>query len=268
MKTRKKLTFTLLTLVLASAYLISGCKADNSAQPETSNKNSLVLTNDSVNCAFITFPADEITTAEVDMIKYMREEEKLARDVYTTLSAQYTLPIYKNIAKSEQRHMDIVLCLLDHYNIADPASDEIGIFNNSELQELYNNLIAQGSVSLIDALTVGATIEDVDIHDLNLYSGQTENEAITTVFDILNCGSANHMRAFSRQLTKNNIVYTPQFISQNEYDAIIAGNNVQCGNCKGNGNGVGKGNGNGGGKGNGKGNGNRNGNCDGSGKRN
>jgi hypothetical protein len=267
MKTHKKLTFTLLTLAFASAYLISGCKADNSTQPATSNKNSLVLTNDSVNCAFITFPADEITAEEVDMIKYMREEEKLARDVYTTLSTQYTLPIYKNIAQSEQRHMDFVLCLVNHYNIADPASDEIGIFDNSELQELYNNLIAQGSVSLIDALTVGATIEDTDIHDLNQYIGQTENEAITTVFDILNCGSSNHMRAFSRQLTRNNIVYIPQYISQNEYDTIVAGNNVPCGNCKGNGNGAGKGNGKGNGKGKGNGNENRNGNCDGSGKR-
>ena len=131
MRIHKKLTFTLLTLVFASAYLAGGCKAENSSQPETTNKNAVVLTNDSINCTFITFPADEITTAEVDMIKYMREEEKLARDVYTTFSAQYTLPVFKNIPQSEQRHMDFILCLLNQYNITDPASDEIGVFNNS-----------------------------------------------------------------------------------------------------------------------------------------
>lgn len=266
MKTRKNLTIKFLTLLLASAALVSGCKADNSTQPETNTKNTLVLVNDSVDCAFITFPTGEITSEEVDMVKHMREEEKLARDVYTTLSAQYRLPVFLNISKSEQRHMDLVLCLLNHYNIADPASAEMGVFNNPELQEMYNSLIAQGSVSLIDALKVGATIEDLDISDLNQYTQQTENEAIIAVFDILNCGSSNHMRAFSKQLTKNNIEYVPQSISQNEYDAIIAGNNVACGNCKGNG--KGKGGGKGKGKGNNKGKGNHKGNCDGSGNRN
>jgi hypothetical protein len=263
MMTRKAVTFAFFTLVFVSSYLVSGCKEDNSTQLEADIKNATATpSSDSMNCSFIVFPSDEITTTEIEMIKYMREEEKLARDVYTILSAQYTLPIFKNIAKSEQKHMDLVLCLLNHYNILDPASEEIGVFNNSELQEIYGNLIARGSVSLIDALTVGATIEDLDIHDLDIDLSQTENEAIVTVFEILKCGSGNHMRAFSKLLSKNETNYTPEFITQEEYDAILNSTNKPCGDCNGSGNG--KGNGKGKGKGNRNGSGN--GDCDGRGK--
>lgn len=241
MKTSKVVTFAFLTLAFASANIVSGCKEDNSAQPINDTKSVVVTMADSLDCSCIINPSAEISIEEADMLKYMREEEKLARDVYTTLSAQYSLPVFKNIAKSEQWHMDRVLCLLNYYNLEDPASAEIGVFNNQGLQELYNSLIAQGSTSLIDALTVGATIEDTDIHDLNQYIGQTENEAIITIFQHLACGSGNHMRAFSRLLTKNDVVYRPQFISQDEYDAILSSANGPCGIGNGNGNGFGNG---------------------------
>ncbi len=258
MKTPKGLSLAILTLTFASIYLVSGCSEDNSVQPESDLKNSLETeVVDSANCSFIVFPTVDITDEEVDMIKYMREEEKLARDVYTTLSAQHTLPVFVNISKSEQKHMDLILCLINHYNITDPASEDIGVFINSELQELYNSLIAQGSVSLTEALTVGATIEDLDIHDLDEKLLYTENEAIISVFETLICGSNNHMRAFSRLLNKNETSYTPQFISQEKYDEIISSSNMPCGNCNGTGNGNGQGNGNG--------NGNGNGECDGGG---
>lgn len=250
MKTNRAFTFAFLLTLFAASNFVSGCKEEGTAQPISDTK-SITANNstDTINCTCIINPSAEISIEEADMLKYMREEEKLARDVYTTLSAQYSVPVFANIAKSEQRHMDRVLCLLKYYNIDDPASAEIGIFNNQDLQELYNSLIAQGSTSLINALTVGATIEDADIHDLNQYVGQTENEAIITIFNHLACGSGNHMRAFSRLLNRNDVVYTPQFISQDEYNTILSAENKPCGNRNGNG------------KGNGKGNGYGNGNC-------
>ena len=151
--------------------------------------------------------------------------------------------------------MDRVLCLLEHYGIEDPASPEIGVFSNPDLQLLYDNLVEQGSASLIDAFTVGATIEDVDIYDLQEYVTQTENEAILTIFGHLTCGSRNHMRSFSALLENQQVTYTPQYISQEEYDAIISSGHEFCGNGNGNG---GNGNGNGG-----NGNGNGSGNCNG-----
>ena len=61
-----------------------------------------------------------------DDMKFMREEEKLARDVYATLydfhlDKGLTLTVCDNIAYSEQRHMDAMKQLLDNYDIADSA---------------------------------------------------------------------------------------------------------------------------------------------------
>jgi len=248
MKINRAITFALLLILFAATNFVSGCKEEGTAQPINGTKSIAATNNaDTLNCNCIINPSAEISSEEVAMLKYMMEEEKLARDVYTTFSSEYSLPIFANIAKSEQHHMDRVLCLLKYYTIEGAASAETGVFNNPELQELYNNLIAQGSVSLVDALTVGATIEDVDIHDLNLYTQQTENEAIITVFKHLACGSGNHMRAFSRLLSKNDVVYTPQFISQDEYNTLLSAENKPCGNRTGNGkqnwNGKGKGKG-------------------------
>jgi len=170
----------------------------------------------------------ELTQAEKDMLLQMREEEKLAHDVYVYMYNLYGLNIFNNISNSEQIHMGKVLELLNKYGLEDPALPNPGEFSSQELQDLYNQLIAQGEISLIDALKVGATIEDLDIYDLEEFSTQTENSDILAVFDNLSCGSRNHMRGFYNQLTNNGATYTPQFISQQEYDDIVNSPHENC----------------------------------------
>lgn len=113
----------------------------------------------------------------------MREEEKLAHDVYAALYEIWGLPVFQNIAVSEQAHTDSVLGLLQAYGLADPAAGNgPGQFSDPTLQNLYDQLMAQGSQSLLDALRVGATIEEVDILDLQARLAQTTNAAITQVY--------------------------------------------------------------------------------------
>jgi len=181
-----------------------------------------------------------INDKEIELLKHMREEEKLARDVYKNLYDKYKLNVFNNIMKAEQTHMDAILGLLNQYNIADPALGKYGIFNNPDLQKLYDQLVAQGNQSITEALKVGATIEDVDIKDLMEYRKDTTNPDILAVLDNLTCGSRNHMRAFVSNLATNNATYTPQFISIELYNSIINGSHEKCGQ-----NGNGKGNGNG-----------------------
>ncbi len=169
----------------------------------------------------------QITNAEKESLKHMYEEEKLAYDVYSFLSDRYDLFVFQNISKSEKYHMSLVENLLKDFGIrykVNPA----GVFENEELQELYNRLIEDGSRDLISALTVGATIEDVDIYDLEKYIKEVENEEIKKVYEMLKCGSGNHMRAFSRQLKIHKTVYTPQFISQEKYQSILNSEHKRC----------------------------------------
>lgn len=175
-------------------------------------------------------PDADIVSEDDNMgLAYMREEEKLARDVYITLFAMYDNQVFDNISKAEQMHMDKVLTILEKYGIEDPSLAGIGEFSNEFLQQLYNDLIEQGSESEIAALTVGATIEDLDIKDLDEFTAETTDPEIIAIYDALNCGSRNHMRAFNAQLDSLGVTYTPQFITQEKMDSIIDGDHERCG---------------------------------------
>ena len=154
---------------------------------------------------------------------FMREEEKLAHDVYLTLYELWGLNIFENIANSEQTHIDAVKHLLEKFDIPDPAdTSATGVFENSDLQSLYDALIELGSKSLGDALKVGAAIEEIDILDLEEYLQNTKNSEIRQVFMNLLKGSENHLRAFTSTLEKQTgEIYVPQYMSEEAYDAIF-----------------------------------------------
>lgn len=163
-----------------------------------------------------------LSTTERAGLVYMYEEEKLARDVYTTLATQWGLRIFSNIAESEKSHMAAVERLLARYDVVHPAGDDtVGVFHDPALQQLYTELVDRGRISQVEALIVGALIEDLDIADLERYMQETENADITAVYAELQRGSRNHLRAFTRQLNARGVSYEPQYISRDMYDAII-----------------------------------------------
>jgi hypothetical protein len=166
---------------------------------------------------------DDVTGEEALGLQFMHEEEKLAHDVYVTLYEKWELPLFNNIAASEQKHADAVATLLDRYDLADPADgNAVGEFTNPKLQALYDRLILQGSKSAADALKVGAAIEEIDIHDLEERLAETEDADIQRVYKSLMAGSENHLRAFARNLkSRTGETYVPQYLSQKAYDAII-----------------------------------------------
>ena len=168
-------------------------------------------------------PAGSLSETEKDGIIYMREEEKLARDVYKTLYDKWGLKIFANIADSEQTHMETVKLLIEKYNLEDPAENKgIGEFSNSELQDLYNELVAEGSKSVEDALKVGAMIEEIDILDLKKHISETDKEDTKLVYENVMKGSRNHLRAFTSTLSKYGVAYEPQYLSKEEYEKIVS----------------------------------------------
>ena len=183
-------------------------------------------TNENVNTATVV----PLTQNEINDLKFLREEEKLARDVYIYSYNKYKLAIFNSISQSEQTHMNSVLSLLNKYRIPDPASVQVGIFVNQDLQVLYNNLIIQSNISLVEALKVGATIEDLDINDIDDFIINTSKSDLLTVYSNLACGSKNHIRSFTTELINNEVSYEPQFISLEEYNSIISAPSGGCGN--------------------------------------
>ena len=79
----------------------------------------------------------DLTEIEISDLRYMREEEKLARDVYLTLDGQWSTQtqVFARIALSEEDHTTTVDYLLDKFGVEDPVVNEtIGVFTNQELQ--------------------------------------------------------------------------------------------------------------------------------------
>ena len=167
-------------------------------------------------------PISPLSDAEIEGILYMREEEKLARDVYLTLYEVWGLPVFENIARSEATHMEVVGTLIDRYGLADPAAAEVGVFTNPTLQGLYDQLVADGRTSLADALRVGAAIEEIDILDLQERLAQTDQADIELVYENLMKGSRNHLRAFASTLTRQTgETYQPQYLDPASYESIV-----------------------------------------------
>jgi hypothetical protein len=146
-----------------------------------------------------------LTSKEIDHITYMREEEKLARDVYLTLYEVYEASIFANISESEQRHMDAVKRLIVKNGLQDPVkNDVIGTFTNPDFAGLYIELVGKGEVSYCDALQVGIDIEVLDIEDIEIALNDVLARDVNRVLNNLLNGSYNHLNAFTNQHQANN----------------------------------------------------------------
>jgi hypothetical protein len=166
----------------------------------------------------------------------MIEEEKLAHDVYLALYQKWGLPVFQNISNSEQTHIEAVSSLISRYGLTNPVQSAPGKFTDPELQSLYTQLVARGSVSIGEALKVGGLIEEIDILDLRVRIQETNHSDIQQVYNNLLRGSGNHLRAFSSMLkTQTGESYQPQKLSVADYQAITTGGRGEFGGQNGRG---------------------------------
>lgn len=184
--------------------------------------------NDETDTALYNQQNTAISLEDQEALLFMLEEEKLARDTYIYLNELWGINQFANIQISEQSHLNAVANLVDAFDI-DYAIEPEGEFTNQEIQNLYDEFITDGNLSITRALEVGATIEDLDIVDLQNYINATSNAAIISVFESLQCGSRNHLRSFVSALENTGNTYTPQFLTIEEYELIINDTNEQCG---------------------------------------
>ncbi len=234
-------------LAVATVIAVSACTPTATAAPESTVQTSPVVT---IETSEIEPPNAQtgpgqpfalaqsvpgISAQEVAGLLYMYEEEKLARDIYTSLYALWGQPAFQNIAASEQVHMKTVETLLVRYDLTVPGS-VAGNYTDASLQALYDTLMARGRLSLADALKVGAVVEEVDILDLQSRLAQTNNTEIQLVYSSLLNGSYNHLRSFTAVLVRQfGEVYQPQYLSQDSYQLIVNSDGVVGNRGQGNG---------------------------------
>lgn len=162
-----------------------------------------------------------LSESEAADLAFQREEEKLAHDVYEAMYANWQAKIFDNISTAEQRHADTMKRMLDQYNLPDSADAEWGVFNNRDLQDKFDELVTKGAQSFIDGLYVGATIEEIDMISLQDAIDGTTRIDLLTAYQNLMEGSKDHLRSYVKDLENQGVIYVPQYISQELYEAIL-----------------------------------------------
>jgi hypothetical protein len=152
-----------------------------------------------------------ITPEAAAELAFMREEEKLAHDVYAWFDAFFAerepgANVFGRIAASEARHTEAVLNLLVAYGLPDPAYAEAGKFLDPGLQALYDSLVATGELGVTEALTVGVVIEQTDITDIGeAIEVSLAYPDIMQVYSNLLAASENHLAAFNKVLARGSL---------------------------------------------------------------
>jgi hypothetical protein len=210
MKTKLHIQAFLFACLLALAPLLVSCNgSDSGSSSSSSNSDSE---------EFI----EGLSAEEIDDLLYMREEEKLARDVYITLYGKWGSSIFNNISNAEQRHMDTMLTMIEKYELRDPVTDNsVGAFVDAGLSNLYHELVAKGDASLLAALYVGALIEEIDILDLREAIKESDHNDLIQAYENLLKGSESHLRAFVAQIESQGDDYKAQEMSQADVDEIL-----------------------------------------------
>ncbi len=194
MNRKFSVTFTALALLLVVSFSLV-------AQRGPGNRNGVPANGPCAACEATSAPVQLLTQVERDWLVFMREEEKLAHDVYMTLYEKWKLSVFSNVSRSEQRHFDAIGTLLSRYSVPDPAAGKaVGEFSSPELQNLYNVVVAAGGVSVEAALQVGVDIEEKEIADLQVAMAATDNKDIDRVYSNLLNGSYNHLDAFESHI--------------------------------------------------------------------
>jgi hypothetical protein len=166
--------------------------------------------------------AKDLSAAESETLVFMREEEKLARDVYLDMNALWGLKLFGNISESEQRHMDAMLKMIDLYGLEDPVGDNPpGTFANPSITQRFDEAVSQGTVSLADALHVGGEIEEIDMIDLAAAIAATDEDPLKRSYSNLLSASCNHLRTFVTHLVRLEGVYEPKRLDDQVFSECV-----------------------------------------------
>ena len=141
----------------------------------------------------------ELTDEEIAGLIHARQEEKVARDVYTRLYEEWGEEFIANIMLSEQKHMDAVKRMLTKYEIEDPVVDDgIGQFTDPYFTDMFNDLVASGTASEEGAIEAGIIIENSSITFLEHELSYVTAKNLVRVYTNLLRGSNRHLLAFLR----------------------------------------------------------------------
>jgi len=180
------------------------------------------------NCQYPTqfiaqYPQQALSTDEISHLLYLRGVEKVAYDVYDSLSHRWQYQNFSNIEHEESAHQDLIKTLLAKYQISDPyvAHSARGVYQEQALLDVFSLLVSQGLQSFISALQVSIMIEEFEIKELQKLLVATDNIDVQFVYQNLLKDSRNQLRTFMAVLHEQSQTYNPQYLTSNAFNQII-----------------------------------------------
>ncbi|MGB3919734.1 DUF2202 domain-containing protein [Methanothrix sp.] len=161
-----------------------------------------------------------LSPREIEGLVFIWEEEKAARDIYSSLYEKNNLTIFLDLTRSEQSHMDQAKAVIDKHGLALPE-DVPGLFENKTLQEIHDRLLAEGSASIEGALKAAAEFEEISIMDLEAELAVAESEDVRTMYQGLLAGSRKHLRSYVTDLHSQGIDYQPRHLEMKEFEETV-----------------------------------------------
>ncbi|WP_187287809.1 DUF2202 domain-containing protein [Methanothrix harundinacea] len=160
-----------------------------------------------------------LSAAQLQGMAFILEEERMARDLYLELYKTTRLPIFLDVARSEETHIASILTLMKRRGLSAPP-EAPGVYADETLQKIYEDLLS-GADGPVVALGAAAQVEEASVHDLRKeIEGALEPDLIS-VYGGLMVGSEKHLRTFVRALEERGGEYNPMILSQEEFDRIV-----------------------------------------------
>lgn len=162
-----------------------------------------------------------LSADEIEFLFALREDEKMARDLYTVFAAKYsTAPQIDRIAAAENSHIAYVEAVLDYYEISYPAMTAAGLFEDAKRQAIYNEL-ADKSGTLLEVYATMAAVEEESVSAYKSVQSEITNENIALVITNMIKASSNHLKAAVCQIIVGGSTYTPLYLSAEEFGTIV-----------------------------------------------
>jgi hypothetical protein len=149
----------------------------------------------------------------------------MAGDIYLKLGEKWNIRPFINIPRAEARHQEMLRELARRAATEQDGALIAGQYHTAAVQVRYDSLLARGQTSLLEALRVGALVEEQDIADLRALAATTDNPDLKSVIAALERGSRHHLRAFVQNLRSRRAEYTPQALPAEAVAEIISPRN-------------------------------------------
>jgi hypothetical protein len=163
-----------------------------------------------------------LSPSDRSTLLYVSEQEKLARDLYAALSETWRLDVFHTTSGSEDIHADALRTLLGRYKLPDPALGlSRGEFSREDLAERYDDLMARGRFSPVEALKAAASVEELEIEDMGARLLHVQAPEIQSVLESVVASDKHHLRSLVVALRKLGHTYTPVRLPREQFELII-----------------------------------------------